>query len=766
MVFTRSVCIVGAGPSGLVAAKTFLQHGGYDVTVYEATDRVGGMWRARPGEYGDKCSPEMKTNLSRFTVAFPDLSWESVDLADLVTGQPSPSTPPMFPKAWQVGRYLEKYSEKFGLKSNIAFNRKVINADILDDMKTWQISTYDCKTDQSDTHTFDYLVIASGFFDAPGRSFDPSPDGHLRNMQHSSVFRDLSVLSQRPGKIAVIGGGISGSEAAAQAAFQISSAKHSPGKSKPVHADSIIYHIVNRPFYCLPRYLPQNPHLDSTQDTNSAPSFLPLDLVLYNLSRRGEGPISASITTVPPEKAKKGHDFMRSVIGGDQQEYSNEALVYTEEETQYPGYCGIADTYLEFVRSGLIVPVQGWVEKVEQRNDSGSFNISLQHKKPWSNKAGVCSLFSSVGQFTNKRQTKSQLLDVAGIIEATGYKNDLEYLHDTPKGFLYPESCCPRIPFLLTRNSMLSDNPTLGFVGFYEGPYWGVMEMQARFIADSWFKSTPDPMNPTQASMKQLETTQQMRHELQFNGSLQVPQFWMADYIGIVEEIARDVGVSRVDAAFGGQRGPAFPSRYQGNDTAKEAGVVVQEVASVLAASQNDAKFVAAAVFRAMQGIWTLHRNIATRNTTPGGVLTGKAQFHPRVPTDPAYAAEYLYIEEGVFKMDNGFSFPATRRYVYRYNETTDKITSWFADEDGESTGAFFNAWDFYRSTDKNDGWKAKGHHWCDPDTYKSGCEFKFCGASLQTFGITYEVAGPKKDYSHESCYERPKSENSPSILH
>jgi hypothetical protein len=760
MVFTRTVCIVGAGPSGLAAAKTFLQHGSYVVTVYEAADRVGGMWRARPGEYGDKCSPEMRTNLSRFTVGFSDLSWSSVDLSDPVTGTASPSSPPMFPKAWQVGRYLEKYTEKFSLSPSIFLQRRVINADVLDDLKTWRVTTYDLETDREETQTFDYLVIASGFFEQQERTFKPATSGELPNIQHSSVFRDLSALTENPGKIAIIGGGISGSEAAAQAAFQISSAKNSPGKSNPSHAESKIYHIVNRPFYCLPRYLPQNPQKGSPQNVNLAPSFLPLDLVLYNLSRRGEGEISASITTVPPEKAQKGHEFMRSVIGGDQQEYGSLALVHEAEKTQYPGYCAITDTYLEFVRSGLIVPVQGWVEKVDQKDGGDTFDIALRHREPWAKEPGVCTV-SSIFQdsLLTCCQTTSQLSDVSGIIEATGYKTDLDYLHDTPKGFLYPEPSCPRIPFLLTRGSMLSDNPTLGFVGFYEGPYWGVMEVQARYIANSWFESTPDPMKPTKAGLNQLDTTERMRHQLQFGGALQVPQFWMADYVGIIEEIAREAGVKRLDAAFGGQKGPIFPSRYQGPTTDDETDAVVQDVASVLKASEQSAKFVAAAVFRAMQGVWSLHRNIATRNTTPGGILTGTAQFHPRVPTDPAYAAEYLYIEEGTFKMDNGFSFPATRRYVYRYNETTDKITAWFADEDGESTGAFFNAWEFCPPADERHGWMAKGHHWCDPDTYKSGCEFKFCGASLQSFGITYEVAGPKKDYCHESWYERPKNQ-------
>ena len=234
----------------------------------------------------------------------------------------------------------------------------------------------------------------------------------------------------------------------------------------------------------------------------------------------------------------------------------------------------------------------------------------------------------------------------------------------------------------------------------------------------------------------------------------------MADYLGLVEELARESGAKRNDSGFGGQAGPIFPSRYQGTGTDSEAAIVVKEVADMVKAASEDAKFVATAVFRGMQGIWNLQRKIDSRNAaSPGGVFTGTAHFHPRTPTSPSYSAEYLYIEEGTFKMDTGFSFPATRRYIYRYKESTDKITAWFADEDGESVGTLFNTWNFYAPDDAYHGWMAKGHHWCDPDTYKNTCEFRFRGASLTTFGITYQVEGPKKDYEHESWYERPVAE-------
>jgi hypothetical protein len=134
--------------------------------------------------------------------------------------------------------------------------------------------------------------------------------------------------------------------------------------------------------------------------------------------------------------------------------------------------------------------------------------------------------------------------------------------------------------------------------------------------------------------------------------------------------------------------------RYTAGSTDEEAASVVNEVTEMLQASLAQAKFVAAAVFRGMQGIWTLKRMIDThRSGSLGGTFIGSAHFHPRVPTDSTYSAEYLYIEEGTFKMDNGASFPATRRYIYRYNEATDAVTAWFVDEDGKSVATLFNTW-------------------------------------------------------------------------
>lgn len=39
----KKIVVIGAGASGVCAAKHSIQHG-YDVTVYEQTSAIGGLW--------------------------------------------------------------------------------------------------------------------------------------------------------------------------------------------------------------------------------------------------------------------------------------------------------------------------------------------------------------------------------------------------------------------------------------------------------------------------------------------------------------------------------------------------------------------------------------------------------------------------------------------------------------------------------------------------------------------------------------------------
>lgn len=77
--------IVGAGPGGLAAAKYAIE-AGFDVTVFEASDDLGGQWHTTARHSG--VWPGMQTNTSRAMTAFSDF--------------PAPADHPSYPVAEQV----------------------------------------------------------------------------------------------------------------------------------------------------------------------------------------------------------------------------------------------------------------------------------------------------------------------------------------------------------------------------------------------------------------------------------------------------------------------------------------------------------------------------------------------------------------------------------------------------------------------------------------------------------------------------------------
>jgi cation diffusion facilitator CzcD-associated flavoprotein CzcO len=140
-----SISHPGAGPSGLVTAKTLIHNypkGTYSPIVFDARHEVGGLWLTGSSETQERHStdsrgtldPFMRTNLSRFTVAFSDFSWESaLNFAD----------GPMFPQARQVGQYLAAYSQRYIPRDMLRLGYRVIKTERLtgsDVTCKWRVS--------------------------------------------------------------------------------------------------------------------------------------------------------------------------------------------------------------------------------------------------------------------------------------------------------------------------------------------------------------------------------------------------------------------------------------------------------------------------------------------------------------------------------------------------------------------------------------------------------------------------------------------------
>jgi dimethylaniline monooxygenase (N-oxide forming) len=176
------IAVIGAGPSGLVAAKHALEVG-FDVTVFEASDALGGQWYTTAAHSG--VWPGMRANTSRAMTAFSDF--------------PAPEDHPLHPAAEQVRAYLEAYARAFGVVDRIRFRSPV--GDV---RPGWTV----------DGEPFDGVVVASGRFRKP--RFPPIAAAFRGETLPSFEYPGAEALRDRP--TLVYGNGISGVEIASDLA--------------------------------------------------------------------------------------------------------------------------------------------------------------------------------------------------------------------------------------------------------------------------------------------------------------------------------------------------------------------------------------------------------------------------------------------------------------------------------------------------------------------------------------------------------------------
>lgn len=775
----KTVCIVGAGPSGLVAAKNLLHHpstgpgcgSGFSVTVFDPQPRIGGLWPTEKNDGAGLVHPLMVANQSRNTVQFSDLAWEE--------------DAPQLPRAWQVGRYLQRYLAKYCAFEEERFRLRLgwrvdTAVPVGEKEATRWVVTAKSEDGLVDTTEYDYLLVASGFF---GKPVVPDVPG-LKEAQgipvvHSSRYRDLETLLPNAGgeggKILVVGGQMSGVEIAGTIASHLSHAANTPGLKTIAGADKYtVHHVIQRPIWVFPLFT-------TPAAGRAAAPFLPLDLTSYNLANRPKPLVNSQGHHIPAEAAKNTHNVYQSALGTDQSEFSP-LLAPTPEAREEPPYLAVSDWYMNFVRSGLITLSQGKLASV----------------------SGTAAALSS----TTSESSSTILDDVAAIVLATGFEAapSLSFLPTDAQRILATDpSNLANTLVLGLHGTHHPGLPNLGFVGFYRSPYWGVMEMQARFLAELWTQQQRGQLTPS--VQKALDEDTCIENFTALRRDPHPPQFPMGDYSFLMQELAAALGLEI--SPPGGETPPLphngrpmdilTPARYTpaGATAAQraEADASLRGTHETALAGLARGKFVARAVFRSLLGEWRLERDLVSKLPShPTGHWSGTARFLLRQGTkdgrqcagpsgeavvddddDDDLGLEYLYIEEGEFRTTGGVAFPATRRYIWRYDERTDKLSVWFVrtgdkfsrkdrrrDEEQMRADYLFHEVELVVPEDhqgggdgQKKGWEARAGHLCVEDFYDVKYEFMFNAVNLREWRLAYTVKGPQKDYTIDGTYRR-----------
>ena len=748
---TKKIAIIGAGPAGLAAAKTLLHHTSniFNVTIFEKADQVGGLWNVTGESRPGFLRKQQRTNLSKFTVSFSDLSWDSVGLpfpqsngefdnGDVSKGKDGHwgySKVPMFPEAWMAERYLFVYAERFGLLDKIAFRHEVVAAHRIDGnaQTKWKITARDISSQTEEIHTADHLVVASGFSASPRRKPSLSKVPHSTNVIHSSQYRSLSALVPQDlppnSKILVFGGGNSAGELAATVAHDLSSALHGLDTPPDALKSLKIVHATPRPLYAVPSFVTAPP---------GEKGFMPVDLRLYNYDTRPRE-LPSYGGRVPGELNPMIHQLVREMIGSDQGDLGAEALVANVNDG--PPYVTLSEGYAEFVRSGAIEAVKGRVVAMKEGEAGGS----------------IAYLEDPAGKVT-------EVDSVVAVIDASGYTPNvsLEWLPQDVLEKLEYQSDSPRLPLILDRFQTMSEAvPDIAFIGFYEGPYWGMIEMQARLIAESWARSVQGQSLSQHEKYYEAKNTLRKLRSGMLQKEIDVPQYWFNDYLGYMVEAATEVETKSNHAPFNEWEGPVSPARYLvGSDDNMEAKQIVRDLSKAVEAARHGA-FVLKVTFRALQGRWRFTRKTTRRDRSEKVFESGKATFSPREPTKDAHGkkndGELLYSEDSSSGISEKTRDIDTQVLIYRYQETADSISIECENRRPKTNFHWELRFEDIRMQEAEKQQQvatATSQYSYNGNYHKNVYEFSFSGVSISRWRWIESVTG-SQEYACQTTFER-----------
>ncbi len=194
----RRVAVIGAGVSGLAAAKCLLDES-IEPVVFEQAPHIGGLWNydeALP-DGGGVMYRSLRTNTSRHTLAFSDF--------------PLPQTMPDFPQHSEVLQYLRDYAAHFGLPPYIHLNTVVESVESAAQGQ-WTLRTR--TGEQVTTETFEAVVVCSGRDGYPLLPQLAGSDTFAGQMLHSSSYKGPEVFAGQ--RVVVAGVGSSGVDIATE----------------------------------------------------------------------------------------------------------------------------------------------------------------------------------------------------------------------------------------------------------------------------------------------------------------------------------------------------------------------------------------------------------------------------------------------------------------------------------------------------------------------------------------------------------------------
>ncbi|HXM86023.1 MAG TPA: NAD(P)-binding domain-containing protein [Solirubrobacteraceae bacterium] len=191
-------CIVGAGSSGIAAAKA-LHERAIPFDCFEKSDRVGGNWVFANKNGMSAAYRDLFINTSRQRMAYSDF--------------PMPDSYPDFPHHTHIAEYFDDYVDHFGFRDRISFETGVEHA-TRGDGGVWRI-----ELDNGQTRSYDALIVANGHHWKPRwpEPAFPGAETFAGEQLHAHSYLDNSIFAGK--RTVVLGMGNSAMDIAVESSY-------------------------------------------------------------------------------------------------------------------------------------------------------------------------------------------------------------------------------------------------------------------------------------------------------------------------------------------------------------------------------------------------------------------------------------------------------------------------------------------------------------------------------------------------------------------